>query len=615
MALTTKHLYVLLVLGTIWSYAFLGYYYYKGLLSLDQYLKASLVALLSLLSTIVLLSRHRHQKIAVPGFNIEEIACLIPYIVFISSIMDVHLFGHLDIFSVLSLLLAFTILTLSKRDLDIAVFGVATLVMIIAVLYGIYTPSFGNDTWRDAVQAMQIVERGGLRDLTMVHEAYPFPLVSILYVVYSIVTNVDTIWSSNVMGVLYILLLALWIHVLSKKLNTERHQVANLLALTTPLIILWSVCFISQAYALLMALPLLFLKLHIIIVVILTLALVFGHGGMALWTLGIFIILFIFIKMLSTKASTHTFLQQLSIKLTLFLVISGVYATYTVILMVLKGAVTSIFEAIMAFLRGEKIMIATPPIQVQAPITSILGTIPIAILVALGLVRMLEDNDILLRLLVFISLAELAVAYVGAVAFLALDLPRYLGLGSTTLLAILSPQAFESLTRRGKLGAGYAYALLLLAILSFGFAGTLMPENPYTANPYSSWSTSGLITYNEAQELRNLAPLFCCNNFLIDWRAGAYLGYKYLWIQPLYKGFRDLNTRSFFTFAGSYGLLITPKYLEQSKEILIFRRSAFEMPEAYSIDVLKHIYLMIYKQNTSVYYFSGNFIVLKLNAD
>jgi hypothetical protein len=182
----------------------------------------------------------------------------------------------------------------------------------------------------------------------------------------------------------------------------------------------------------------------------------------------------------------------------------------------------------MAFLRGERIFIAAPPIQVQAPITSILGIILIAILVALGLVRMLGDNDILLRLLVLISLAGLAVAYVGAVAFLALDLPRYLGLGSATLLAILSPQAFESLTRRGKLGAGYAYALLLLAILSFGFAGTLMPENPYTANPYSPWSISGLITYSEAQEVRNLAPLLCCNNFLIDWRAGDFLASIYL---------------------------------------------------------------------------------------
>jgi hypothetical protein len=487
--------------------------------------------------------------------------------------------------------------------------------MIIAVLYSIYMPSFGNDTWRDAIQAMQIVERGGLRDLTVFHTAHPFPLVPLLYAAHSIVTNMDTIWSSNVMGILYILLLTLWIHMLSKKLNTGYCRIASLLVLTTPLVVVWSVWFIPQAYALLMVLPLLFLKLHIIIVMILTLALVFGHGGVALWTLGIFTVLFIFMKMIKAKTSAHTFLQQLNIKLVLFLIIFSVYATYTVILMVLKGAVTNIFEAVMAFLRGERILIAASPIQAQAPITSILGIMPIAILITLGLVRTLEDNDILLRLLAFISLAGLAVAYVGAVAFPALDLPRYLGLGSTTLLAILSPQAFESLTRRGKIGVGYAYALLLLVILSFGFAGTLMPENPYTANPYSSWSTSGLITYNEAQELRNLAPLFCCNNFLIDWRAGAYLGYKYLWIQPWYKGFRDLNTRSFFTFAGSYGLLITPKYLEQSKEILIFRRSAFEMPEAYSIDVLKHIYLMIYKQNTSVYYFSSNFIVLKLNAD
>jgi hypothetical protein len=582
MALTTKHLYVLLVLGTIWSYAFLGYYYYKGLLSLDQYLKASLVALLSLLSTIVLLSRHRHQKIAVPGFNIEEIACLIPYIVFISSIMDVHLFGHLDIFSVLSLLLAFTILTLSKRDLDIAVFGVATLVMIIAVLYGIYTPSFGNDTWRDAVQAMQIVERGGLRDLTMVHEAYPFPLVSILYVVYSIVTNVDTIWSSNVMGILYTFLLTLWIHVLSRKLNTEHHQVASLLALTTPLIVVWSVWFIPQAYALLMALPLLFLKLHIIIVMILTLALVFGHGGMALWTLGIFIVLFIFMKMIKAETSAHTFLQQLNIKLALFLIIFSIYATYTVILMVLKGAVTNVFEAVMAFLRGERILIAAPSIQVQAPITSILGVIPIAILVTLGLIRMLEENDISLSLLTFISLAELAVVYIGAVAFPALDLPRYLGLGSTTLLAILSPQAFESLTRRGKLGAGYAYALLFLAILSFGFAGTLMPENPYTANPYSLESISGLITYDEAQELDNIAFKLCCNNYLLDWRSGTYIGYKYLWIQPLSRGFYNSETQSFFTYAGSCGLLVTPEYLTSFNGVLIFRQSSLNMLEAYS---------------------------------
>jgi hypothetical protein len=529
--------------------------------------------------------------------------------VFILTGVDVYLYKHLSIYSVLSLITIFIILTLSKRDLDIAVFGTATMVMIIAVLYSIYMPSFGNDTWRDAIQALQIVERGGLRDLTVFHTAYPFPLVSLLYAVHSIVTDMDTIWSSNVLGVLYILLLTLWIYLLTKKLNTEHHRVANLLALTTPLIFVWSVWFIPQTYALLIVLPLLFLKLHIIIVMILTLALVFGHGGVALWTLGIFAVLFLFMEMLNAKASTHTFLQRLSIKLKLFFVIFSVYVTYTVILMVLKGAVTNVFEAVAAFLSGERILIATPPIQAQAPITSILGVIPIAILVTLGLVRMLEENDVLLRLLVFISLAGLAVAYVGAVAFPALDLPRYLGLGSTTLLAILSPQAFEALTRRGKLGASYAYALLLLAILSFGFAGPLMPENPYTANPYPPWSISGLITYSEAQELRNLAPTLCCNNFLIDWRAGSYLRYAaYLWSQSRYRGFYDYNYSCTFIYAGSFDLLVTPEYLRNFNGSFILRVRALHMPEAYSPTMSKAIdYEMMHR---SLVYNSNNFVIL-----
>jgi hypothetical protein len=608
----TKFLRILIIISIVSGYAFLSYYYYKGVLTINQFLATSITVLLSISSMVILL-RPTQQKITTLNLNLNWIVYLLPSMVFIFTIIDVYLYKHLDIFSILSLIAVFTILALSKRDLGIALFGATTLVMIIAVLYSIYMPSFGYDTWRDATQAMQIVERGGLRDLTRAYEAYPFPLVSLLYVMYSIVTNVDAIWSSNVAGVLYILLLTLWIHVLSKKLNTGHHRVASLLALTAPLVIVWSVWFIPQAYALLMTLPLLFLKLHIIIVIILTLALVFGHGGVALWTLGIFTVLFIFMKMLSAKTSTHTFLQQFNIKLVLFLVIFNVYATYTVVLMVLKGAVTNVFEAVVAFLHGERILIATSPIQAQAPITSILGVIPIAILVTLGLVRMLENNDILLRLLAFISLAGLSVAYVGAVAFPALDLPRYLGLGSIILLAMLSPQVFESLTRRGKLGAGYAYALLLLAILSFGFAGTLMPENPYTANPYSLWSVSGLITYDEAQELRNLTPLLCCNNFLVDRRTGDYLTSIYLWIYPEYRGFHITYAQSRFIFAGSYGLLVTPEYLKNFNGIWIFRKNALQMLEAYSSEV--PLYATKMYTNTSVLYFSNNVQILDLSRN
>jgi uncharacterized membrane protein len=529
---------------------------------------------------IILLLKLVQQEVSGLGLDLKWGVYVLPYTVFVSTIIDVYLYGHLSIFSVLSLILAFTILNLLKRDLEVALAMVATLAMIISVLYIIYVPSFGNDTWRDVMQAKQIVERGGLRDLTIFHASYPFPLVSLLYALYSVVTNVNTVWSSNVIGILYLVLLILWIHMLSEKLNIEYHRTANLLALTTPLVIVWSVGFVPQAYALLMILPFLFLKLHLLIAVVLIVALVFGHAGMALWTLSILLILTIFAKIFDIEASIYDTLQQFSTKLILLAIAFSIYTLYSIILMVLKGAVTSIFEAIIAFFSGEKIMVAATPIQI--PVTSILGIIPMVILAVLALVRMLEDRDNVLRLFAFISLAGLTVAYVGAVAFPALDLPRYLGLGSVTLLAILSPQAFQSLASRGRIGIGYAYALLLLAVFSFGFAGTLMPNNTYTANPYSIWSISGLITYSEELELENIAFKLCCNNYLLDWRTGAYLGYKYLWIQPLSRGFYNPETQSFFIYAGSYGLLVTSEYFTNFKGILIFRQSSLNMPEAYS---------------------------------
>ena len=581
-----KLVYIFIIVMVLLGYATLSYYYYKDVLDIRYFAIATVTVLLAFF-TMLILSRHKQIEQKYTGFRIylnKFMYLMLPYLVFASLIIELHLYGRLGLVSITAITVIFTILVISRERLDAVLVGVVTLLTIISFLYGIYTPTFGNDTWRDAIQAMQIAERGGLKGLTITHIGYPFPLVSLLYAAYSIVTSVNTVWSSNVIGILYLLLLILWVHVLSKKLNTGYHRIASLLALTTPLIIVWSVWFTHQAYALLMTLPLLFLKLPLSIVVVLIIALALGHGGVALWTLGIFFILIISIKTFNVKASTHIVLHQLNTKSMLFFIVFIIYASYT-ILMVLKEATMSVFEAIMAFLSGEKVITVATPIQ--APITSILGIMPIAILTVLGLIRMLEDNDIIMRLLAFISLAGLAIAYISTSVFPALDLLRYLGLGSVTLLAILSPQAFQSLIRRGKVGTGYAYALLLLAILSFGFAGTLMPGNPYTENPYTGWSISGLITYGEAQELDDIAFKLCCNNYLLDWRSGTYIGYKYLWIHPLSKGFYNPEAQGFFTYAGNYGFLVTPEYLTSFNGVLIFRRSSLNMLEAYSpgIDV------------------------------
>jgi hypothetical protein len=102
----------------------------------------------------------------------------------------------------------FTVLAFSDSSSSVSLAMALSLTAIIVVLYGVYSPSFGNDTWHDVTQASQIIERGGLRDLTIFHEAYPFPVVSILYAVYSIVSGLSTPWSSSVIGLAHRLLLA-----------------------------------------------------------------------------------------------------------------------------------------------------------------------------------------------------------------------------------------------------------------------------------------------------------------------------------------------------------------------------------------------------------------------
>jgi len=393
------------------------------------------------------------------------------------------------------------------------------------------------------------------------------------------VAGLDTLWSSSVLGLLYLLLLALWIYILARRTGARHPHVAVILALTTPLVVVWSVCFIPQVYSLLAALPVLLLDFHPIAFIVLALALVLGHGGLALWALTILVLLALTKRILRVRVP----LNLVEVRLAIVTLIFTLYTAYTPLSMILRDATSGIIKALVAFLSGERVLEATAPIQ--TPPVAVLGVIPVIVLVVLGLVVLVEDGDAVRRLLAFTSLVGLGVAHVGAVAYPALDLPKYLGLGSTVMLIILSPQAVQTLTKRGRIATYYALSIILLAVISFGFAGTLMPENPYTANPYATWSISGLLTYDEAQELTNVASMLCCNNYLIDWRAGVYLSYKYLWIETWFIGFYNLETQSFFIFGGGYGLWITPEYLGKFTGMLIFRETSLNLPEVYSPNI------------------------------
>ena len=354
--------------------------------------------------------------------------------------------------------------------------------------------------------------------------------------------------------------------------------------------------------------PLIFLELHPVVMIIYVSALIMRHGGIALWTFIIIIFLVLINRILRNQISV---VRQLKIKLIVFSIIFIIYFSYTTISMILKETATNVFKALLKFLSGEKIMTASA--NIQAPISAVLGVIPIIALIVLSLVAIIDDREIMMKLLAFASLTGLGIAYIGATAFPALDLPRYLGLGSVVLLTILSSRSLETLLGRGLVGACYVFSLILLTIISFGFAGTLMPENPYTANPYATWSISGLITYSEAYELRYIAPMLYYNNFLVDWRAGDYLAFLYLWIYPEYRGFHNINTQSRFIFAGSYGLLINLEYFKNFNGLWIFRNTALQMPEAYLSEVSTHVTKLCI--TASVIYFSGNIQILDLSRN
>jgi hypothetical protein len=205
------------------------------------------------------------------------------------------------------------------------------------------------------------------------------------------------------------------------------------------------------------------------------------------------------------------------------------------------------------------------------------------------------------RTLAFLSGAFLVVAYIGASAFPAADLPRYLGLPSAAMLAVFAPYAFEQLRRR-RYGALYSLLLVAVAVFSFAYSGVFAPKNPYTSNPYGL-SLSGLISYGDAQQIRTISQMLAPGTYLTDWRSGLFMASTYLDIQPQYRGFRYRGIE--FIYGGSYGLYIDSAYLQRFSGLIILRQESSNMPEVYSPDV----FVVAKNSGNSVFYSSNDVTV------
>jgi len=557
--------------------------YVANRLSINALIYVEITLALAILALLLPTDVNRSKNKEVPTFRIPFSLWLLPVAVYTVSQVEVLLLRRTGLGYVVALAAALTV-TAFAREKPMKKVMVATAIVGTSLipLYTLYAPSFGNDTWRDILWATQALQTGHVTETAIRHLAYPFPMVPLEYALVSLMSGLDPAWASVVMGLLYLVQLPLVVFLLSRRFGGFDDFRGAFVLLMAPLVVIWSAWYIPQVYSLTLFLTA-FLAGSAPTQIPLLAAGVFGHGGVATWMVLTTAALWI------SKRGRETAAMLLNL-----IIIFAAYAIYTSLLYALSGAYRNVVEAVLTFLRGEKILAATAP--VSAPPTSSLGNLALSVLAVSGLLVFLHGRGPA-RALAFLSGTFLVIAYIGASAFPAADLPRYLGLPSAAMLAVFAPYAFELLRRR-RYGSLYSLLLVAIAVFSFAYSGVFAPKNPYTNNPYGL-SLSGLVSYGDAQQIRTISQMLAPGTYLTDWRSGLFIASTYLDIQPRYQGFRYKGIE--FIFGGSYGLYIDSTYLRSFSGLIILRQESSNMLEVYSPDV----FIVTKNSGNSVFY-SGN---------
>jgi len=98
----------------------------------------------------------------------------------------------------------FVIETYSVRKGLILTYLPLLLATLITAHYIVFPPSFGNDTWRDAMWASEVLVRDHYTGSRVFHEAYFVPSAVLLYSVLGLVECLSPVNASSVMGMLYL---------------------------------------------------------------------------------------------------------------------------------------------------------------------------------------------------------------------------------------------------------------------------------------------------------------------------------------------------------------------------------------------------------------------------
>ncbi len=459
---------------------------------------------------VVALSLPFGQHKEVLMFNLPIPLWLFPVIMYVIGQLEIASYNNTGFAYVLTLAVTLTLIAfMRKTPVEKIAMATATVIASFLPLFSLYTPTFGNDTWRDSLMAKEILIRGSITETVIKHSAYPFPVLPLTYTIVSLQTGLDPLWTNVLLGVVYLYLLPISVYLLSQKITKSNNFSGAFLLLTVPLVVVWSIWYIPQVHALMLYL-ISMIQPSLVLQFILLLIASLSHGGIALLMSLILFLLWI------------TVLEKRFYVLLIFnITITTIYIVYTSLIYSIMWGYRTISDAMTAFVFGMKrdALVGLSHLP-SPPFTVALSELSLIIVGILGLLLFLyKDRN--MKILIA-GLGFLLVA--GYVGISKVDILRYLGLPSLIILSIFIPYSIRIIYSK-KGGYLYIIILFLLSILSFAYAGTFAPGNSYTANPYSYSALSGLLEYNEALNLHRVIELAAPGDYFIDWRGGAYLWY------------------------------------------------------------------------------------------
>jgi len=95
------------------------------------------------------------------------------------------------------------------------------LAILITAHYIVFPPSFGNDMWRDAMWASEVLVRNRYTGSRVFHEAYFVPSAVLLYTALGLVERLSPLDASSVVGMLYLFVLGTIFSALARRVYSR----------------------------------------------------------------------------------------------------------------------------------------------------------------------------------------------------------------------------------------------------------------------------------------------------------------------------------------------------------------------------------------------------------